>query len=248
VTAIPLRRLTSRGIAAFSEILDTTATTGTVPAARVDELIADPNLTEVVGSDAQIVPAAHKSRRSLGIAVHDALADLDLDTIEADNGLFAWLALVHLNHLVYRRADGSAVPGARARWIRDHRFTRYYRHIIWGPWAVVRAHRGDLDAANVVLCTPPARPGDLVEQLTSRMHLLTNPAVLGVATRMYVNPDTGTHRPGAAAKDTARPGTNRRYIEVLNTLELTWHLSSLEADDLANLLPPEFELWLNRAA
>ena len=88
-----------------------------------------------------------------------------------------------------------------------------------------------------LLANPPHQPGDIAEQLASRQELVTNPSVMEVATRLYINPETGRPKRGAAGRG---PGSARRLAAVLNQLDLTWDLYGLDPDKLLDLLPEEF--------
>jgi hypothetical protein len=77
----------------------------------------------------------------------------------------------------------------------------------------------------------------LVEQLASRQQIVTNPAIMQTATSYFVDPVTGQQRRSANSKG---PGGARRFVDVLNQFDVTWDLSSLPADSLRAMLPPEF--------
>jgi hypothetical protein len=77
----------------------------------------------------------------------------------------------------------------------------------------------------------------LVEQLASRQQIVTNPAIMRTATNYFVDPATGQQRRSANRKGA---GGARRFVDVLNQFDVTWDLSSLSADGLRAMLPPEF--------
>jgi hypothetical protein len=83
-------------------------------------------------------------------------------------------------------------------------------------------------------------PGDVVEQLASRQDLVRARGVMEATTRLYVDEKQALKR-GAASKD--KPATARRLANVLGQLDLTYDLQSLEADEVLDLLPEEFDLF-----
>jgi hypothetical protein len=87
------------------------------------------------------------------------------------------------------------------------------------------------------LCQRPGSPGDLVEQLASRQQIISNAAIMQVATDWFVDPETGRQN-GYANRRGA--GGALRFIRVLNQLDVTWDLSMMTAAGLRDLLPPEF--------
>ena len=157
----------------------------------------------------------------------------------ADAGLWAWLALYFFDQLCPAQGKGGRRVGARVRWIPAvGNFRRYYRHLVAGPVGVFRAHRGNPEAARVLLCTPPHQPGEVVEQLTSRQELVRNPAVVGAATLLYFDSETGGVKRGAAGRG---PGSARRLADVLNQLDVTWDLHAMTAEGVLAMLPSEFD-------
>jgi hypothetical protein len=64
-------------------------------------------------------------------------------------------------------------------------YQKFYRHLLVGPFLIVRAHRDAPDRAIAMLCNPLWKPGEIAEQLASRKELVTNRAVAEVATRLY---------------------------------------------------------------
>ena len=140
---------------------------------------------------------------------------------------------------------GHRKPGETARHIPDAaNFQRYYRHLLAGPWRIVRTHRDAPDRALAVLCQPLHKPGDIVEQLASRQELVTNRAFIAAATRLYVDATTQQPRSGSGGKTRGAP---RRLADFCNQLDVTWDLYAMEAGELIEKLPKEFDRF-RRAA
>ena len=89
-----------------------------------------------------------------------------------------------------------------------------------------------------VLATPVDRPGDVVEQLTSRQDMVRSREIMTAATKLYFDRDTGKLKRGAASKEN---GSARRLADILLQLDLNWDIMEMPADDLIALLPPEFD-------
>ena len=92
-----------------------------------------------------------------------------------------------------------------------------------------------------MLCQPLDSPGDVVEQLASRQELVTNPGIIGLVTKLYVDMDTKRPKRGAGGKG---GGSARRLSDVLEQFDLTWDLYAASADELVNVMPREFERFL----
>ena len=107
-----------------------------------------------------------------------------------------------------------------------------------GPYGIYRAHRDHPERALALLCQHPGRPGELVEQLASRQQVVTNSAIVGTATRLFVDSGTRKLRKNSGGKGKGSP---RRLVAVLDQFDVTWDLSSLTELELADMLPEEFK-------
>jgi hypothetical protein len=84
--------------------------------------------------------------------------------------------------------------------------------------------------------------GDIWEQLASRQEIITNLGILGTATLLYL--DTKKDRPKRGAASTKRkPGTLRRFVDLIQQLDLTYDLYSMQPTEILGLLPAEFDGW-----
>jgi len=234
-----LRRLNEHGLAMFGEFLDslTTATPQPYPAV----LPADPEASEEVRPSIEIESRTFGSRMEAAKYLHERLSDSGISGLESDRGLWAWLALFYFEELCPLRS-GRRAPGARARWIPEvSDYRRYYRHLLAGPYRIYRAHRANPTRALALLCGPLDRPGDIVEQFASRQKLVTNAAVMEVASALYVEPSTQKAKRGAGGRAAGSP---RRLTDVLGQFDVTWDLYALPAHDLLRMLPREFSRFM----
>lgn len=119
---------------------------------------------------------------------------------------------------------------------------RFYRHLLLGPFLIVRAHKDEPERALAFLKQPLWKPGDVVEQLASRKELVTNHAVAEAATRLYYDREAGAFKRGHSSKVKGGP---RRLANLLNQLDLTWYLYGMTADEILALLPKEFDRFRN---
>lgn len=232
-----LRRFTEPGLKAYKQAL------AEIRAERADSLPArlleSPDHTETVSSIA-ILPKAYATRLDLAEAVCAVLDEAGLTTESmADLGLWGWLSAAHFDSVCPTAADGSRNPGADYRYVPTTNFRHFYRHLVRGPVRIYRLYERELSVARILLCQHPSTPGDFVEQLAARQERVTNPAVLGAATKLYFDEATMLPKRGAAATN-RRPGTLRRFIDVLDQLDLTYDLYGMTTDQLLTLLPAEF--------
>ena len=231
-----LRRLNAEGLRQFADYLAALKTTPALPPPV--ELLTDAGTSEEAAAVAA-VPQSFTTRLEAGRWLHDLIERAALPDSARDKGLWAWLSLLHFDTVCPPDGHGHRKPGEAARHIPDvANFQRYYRHLLAGPWRIIRAHRNEPTCALVALCQPPHTPGDLVEQLASRQELVTNRAFMSAATALYVDPATQQPKRGAGGKNR---GTARRLADMCNQFDVTWDLYAMEAGELLTKLPREFQ-------
>jgi hypothetical protein len=231
-----LRRLNDAGIAVFQRFLDSFTTDEPHP--YPEAILSDPAWSEAVEPDVILERREFSSRLQLAQYLHDQFEAAGFRPSLMDRGLWAWIACLLFPVICPVDRNGKLDPGRSARWIPETTdWRRYYRHLVAGPYRIFLAHRDDPTRALAVLCQKPGRPGDLVEQLASRQEIVTNPAIISIATECFVDPVTGRPRPSASRKGAGGP---RRFVGVLDQFDLTWDLSLVPRELLLNMLPREF--------
>lgn len=159
--------------------------------------------------------------------------------VERDVGLWAWLSLLYFDQLCPKDRAGKRKVGEQARYIPvPNAFQKFYRHLLLGPFLIYRAHANDPSCARVMLANPVSAPGDIVEQLASRQELVTNRAVVAVATALYVDSASGQLKRGSGGKGSGSP---RRLADFVNQVDLTYDLYAMTPNELLGLLPKEFD-------
>ena len=229
------RRLTDMGIARFAEFLDSLSSEQPLP---YPEDVLEHDEAAVALDSIEIEDMEFENRFTAAAYLDRCFADPRLQGIEGDKGLWAWLSLFYFHQLCKTDDEGRYRPGEMARWIPENdNFRKYYRHLLRGPFSIYRAHRDDPTRALALLCGPLQEPGDVVEQLSARQELVTNPVVMNVATTLYYDPEKKSLRRGAAGRG---PGSARRLADLFNQLDVTWDLYGMTSNELLMLLPHEF--------
>lgn len=231
-----LRRFTESGLRAFEDFLDSCTTDTPLP--YPESALTDPMQSEPANAGVGLERLPFTSRFALAEYLDGRFDTANFHPQRNDAGLWAWLACFFFPEICTKSSAGKWKPGSIVRWIpRSNDFRRYYRHLIAGPHAIYRAHRDDPQRAMAALCQRPGSPGDLVEQLASRQQIITNPAIMQVASDLFVDTTTGKQNRRANSK---KAGGARRFIDVLAQFDVTWDLSMMSADGLHALLPAEF--------
>ena len=232
-----LNRLTASGISIFQRFLDSCNSDAVLP--WPESILSDPAHSEHVEAEVLLERRSFTTRFELAEYLNNRFESAGFRPPRADGGLWAWIACFYFNEIC-PKSRGVLQPGSAPRWIpQSSDWRRYYRHLVAGPYGIYRAHRDAPMRAFAVLCQRPGRPGDLVEQLASRQQIVTNPAIMQVATNWFVDASTGQQRRNANSKGAGGP---RRFIDVLNQFDLTWDLSMLRPEELSARLPPEFRI------
>ena len=236
-----LRQLNDAGIEDFGTFLDRLKEEPTATAPT--EILVDPEKTELFAYSVEVEDRPFSTRFDAAKYLYERFVDAGVSDIDLGKGVWAWLTLFWFDRI--RPAAGKYPrnwPGERARWIpalTDRR--KFYRHVLAGPWRAYRFHRDNPERARVLLCGQLHKPGEVSEQILSRQELVTNRGLVELATRMYFDPVLGKLRRGAATKTR---GSARRYAEVINQFDVTWDLYAMSADEIAALLPVEFNRFL----
>ncbi len=232
-----LHRFNSDGVSAFATYRTRLALEPTLPPPV--EILDDPALSEVVPGNVDVVKRSFSNRLEAGRSLNDLLTAARVESPERDKGLWTWLTLFYFDEVCPADGNGRRNVRAEERLIAlVDNYQRFYRHLLLGPYLIVRAHHDNPERAMAMLCNPVWEPGEIVGQLASRKELVTNRGVTEAATKLYYDPGKGSFKRGAGSD---RRGGARRLADLLNQLDLTFYLYGMNADELLALLPKEFD-------
>lgn len=158
-------------------------------------------------------------------------------------GEWSWLSL-QLFEMLCPETDGRRKVREDARYLLlPEDFRKAHRHLLAGPFLLFMAHQNHPNAIKGLLATRPDAPGEIYEQLASRKFLITSLAVVSVVTRLYLDDSKGGLKRGAGGDGA---GTPRRLGDVLQQFDKTYDLQAMTPENLAELLPKEFDRFLGR--
>lgn len=230
-----LRLLSPPGVMRFrSYIRGLTAGTAQAPPVY---LLADPAFTEQATARVRIDDAGWEGRLELARWLDRRLNPLTPAELEHE-GLWSWLSLRLFDRLCPQAPDGTRVPGRDYRFIPSPDYRHRYRHLVRAPFELFRRHG---ERARVFLGADLARHGDVMEQVASRIEFVENPGIVEALDLLYFDNAAGALKRGATNR--ARPGTLRRFVSVIQQLDLTYDLFSMSGPAILALLPPEFDEW-----
>lgn len=233
-----LSRFNRQGLVAFSGFLEEVR-----EGRRSDTpngMLVDPALTETISDSEEISrDRVFDTRLQMALYLDPILNNVfDGDDMN-ETGVWAWLSAAFFDTVCPEDDSGIRRPGRDYRHIPSEDWRHFYRHLIRGPIRIYRLFAQKPENALIVLCQHPAAPGEFVEQLAARQERITNPGIIEAANRLYFDGEIGKPRRGSAP-NWPKPGTLRRFGQLLDQLDLTYDLYSMSADDLLELLPGEF--------
>lgn len=203
------------------------------------ELLEDAAYSHELPADVTVEIGSFTDR--LGIAKHlnERLAPLGREIADTDTGLWAWLSLVYFDQLCPAAANGTRRPGKDYRHIPAFGYRHRHRHLLLGPFQIFRRH-GEL--ATLLLTGPLHSESSIYHEIASRQDLIANKGVLQAAAALYLDPRRRRPKPGAQGSH-RHPGTIRRFVRILQQLDLTYDIHGLSGEQVLGLLPSEFDAW-----
>ena len=232
-----LRRFNGDGVSAFATYRARLALEPNLPPPVL--LLEDPAFTELVPNEVEVPKRSFETRLDAGRFLSELLEHSGVAVPERDRGLWTWLTLFYFDEVCPADGNGNRDPQDEARLLPlldNHQ--RFYRHLLLGPFLIVRAHRDNPERAIAMLCSSLWKPGEIVEQLASRKELVTNRGVTELASQLYYDPAKKSFKRGAGSNVR---GAARRSAALLNQLDLTFYLYGMSAEELLALLPKEFD-------
>lgn len=231
-----IRRFNEEGILRFSEYLEALRDE---PAKKPPYyLLEDHECSVRLEASIGIDKRKFSSRFDAAKYLYGLLDGSGIRDVERDRGLWTWLSLFFFDEICPPDGNGERKLMEIVRYIPViSDFRKYYRHLLAGPYRIYAAHKDNPSRALALLCNPLNRPGDIVEQLASRQELVTNKAIVEAATELYFDRRRKRPKSGSQSKG---PGTARRFADIVNQLDVTWDLYSMEASEVLSLLPEEF--------
>jgi hypothetical protein len=235
-----LHRFNENGLNRFGQFLD--ALMGDPSFGIPGELLTHPACAEVVPPGIDIELRQFSDRMEAARYLDEILSDVTDRDIPRDAGLWAWLTLYYFDQLCPADTEGNRKLGAqRATWIPQTDIgRRFYRHALLGPYLAYRAHRDLPERGRVLLADPLRTTTSEAFRLFIETPFINMAAPVELATKFYFNSETKKLRRGAGTKGA---GGLRRFLSVLQQLDLTFDIHSLSVDGLRMHLPKEFDKW-----
>ena len=235
IKALVLRRFTNFGLQELERVL-LQDSKGNAPDFAALSLRED--LTELISANPDVLPQNFANRWECGKYFHDLIeskrAAIGSDP-ETDRGLWTWLAITWFEYL--KKPQGGDWP--RERWVLSLSYSRYYKHLLAGPWIVYRKYSENPEFCKVLLLPEITSPGhDISEHFLCKYELVNSPGFVAVASKLYMRADGKGYKKGVQGNG---KGSIKRLRLYTGQLELTYDLMSLSLEQNLKLLPEEFD-------
>jgi hypothetical protein len=245
MTRLLIRKLTPDGLLEFSRLLGDIRA-GTITKldykVHIEPIALGPRWTQTLPGKSLFIDLDHQfaTRFELAGHLHPILTQLNVVDLLMERGLWEWLSLAWLEQLAQNKS-GKLMVGANERYLVVEKWKRY-RHLVLGPYAIYHQYRNNPADALCVLYTKPAQPGEIVGQLGAKLSIVQSRAVVSAATKLYMS--GSTPRRGAGGSGSGSP---RRLNAVIEQLDRTFDLQSMDPSEFLELLPEEFDSWKTKA-
>lgn len=161
------------------------------------------------------------------------------ESILGENGLWTWLAYIWFDRLAPVNNNGARDIKEDAKYICSSDYRDYYRHFIAGPYSIYSLHGSE--GSRIFLSSPVHEHNDFIEQFASRQFIISHRNIVDAISRLYF--DNTRLMPKRGAQSRERKGNIRRFVKVIQQLELTYDIYSLTPEQILDLLPEEFAEW-----
>jgi hypothetical protein len=187
-----------------------------------------------------------ENRWQLGLWLYQRLHNtVDERLLLREPGIWTWIAFFLFDTISPLRGAGRKVSENAKYILSQGDYRKSYRHLISGPYFMIRAHIDRPFVLRGILATPPDSPGEFYEQLASRKQIVTSQGAMATAMKLYWDDAKQRSRRGAAGSG---PGSARRFASVLMQYDVTFDLYALESEALISMLPKEFSKFLIAAS
>jgi hypothetical protein len=232
-----VRTLNNQGIHKFKEYLSNLrqGSKGAPPA----ELLQSNTFSAEFKSEIEIENRPFSGKLEMAMYLYERFQVLPHPQVDQDVGLCSWLSVYYFDLLCPENNLGKRTPGRDYRYVLDLHFRVYRYHMLLGPYTTYKLHGA---GAPLLLYGSLHETGRFYLELSARQAFITNRGIIEAANLLYFDVTKGGPKRGAAV--TARkPGALIGFIDVVQQLDLTYDLYSMNGEEVISLLPSEFDEW-----
>ena len=181
------------------------------------------------------------NRREAGQYLADRFGPLSGRSVADNAYLWSWLGVFYLEGIVQHKTNRLREYAEHAYLLDPNRQgqlnSRHRLKLAYEIWI----HHGE--AAWFMLNEPVSSLGHFTHRLASAIEIFRSEGIIELAHVLYADKSTGRLRNNILGTEKASipPGSLPRFIDVLNQLSMTYDVYGMEAEQLLQLLPVEFD-------
>ena len=216
----------------------------------LDELLGDPANVTPIYPEVRVQRRPFANRREAGEYLQSRLSPLGIGRIAGNHPLWSWLGMFFLEQASARDRSGIIRPSpSDAAYILDPQTQDAsdltgYRHRLMAAYETYIRHG---EKAWCMLDQEVHRLETFAMFMLGSSMLFNSVGIVELGHLLYTDKTARRYKRGFAGggKKLAGgvPGSLQRLIEVLNQLYMTYDVYGMTAEQLMNLLPPEFDSW-----
>lgn len=202
------------------------------------ELLTNPDCTRRAPGGAAVEARVFVTKFELAETLAPAIAAVRAARLPADNwpGLWDWLAAFYFDSICPPQPDRQRKLNDLVRYNFNPVWNRRYRHRVFGPVELFSRLGTN---SRLLIHGEPASLTDWEEQTASRYQISGNVGIAEALFRLYWDHAKQAPKKGAAP-NSKKPGTLRRFGDLVQQFDRTFDLLSIGSDAILNLLPKEF--------
>ncbi len=241
-----VRAFNQRGIEQFRAFLDRFQE-GDVSPNDSSRLVTNLELSSLVEPRVNIDIPALASKRRLAQTICEAFeksgySELPIRNSVQTQGMWTWLAAAAFRVIRSRRISmGRPKLNNYTYYILNPDFRHLRNHRVAAPARIYWLYRDRIADARMLLHGHASERPRTEYDLAETQRWLMNRELVSAATTLYFEPTSSGHKRGSLSDD--RPGTLRRFLVLMRQLEVTYDLQGMSANQIIDLLPPEFNRW-----
>ncbi len=203
-----------------------------------DGLLTNPDFTRRAHARAAVEPHIFTSKFEFAEALAPSVMTIREARLPADYwpGLWDWLAAFHFDSICPAGVGGKRKLNDPVRYSLSSAWNRKYRHRVFGP---VELYSRLGNSSRLLIHGEPASLTDWEEQTASRYQISGNKGIADALYRLYWDHSKNAPKRGAAP-NSKKPGTLRRFGDLVQQFDRTFDLLSIGSDSILDLLPKEF--------
>lgn len=238
-----VRQLTKEGIDAFRDYIEATRRDEDRGPAPFHLLYRSP-YSESLEQEIEIDNQQFYTKYEAAVYFSKVFENSDQDEISYNGGLWSWIGLYYLDELVESKS-GKKILNAPNNYIleveRGQLNWREYRyHLLTTPFYIYRHHG---EESRMLLTGSVGSRKELTWEIGARQQFVRSREFITLVNKLYED-ENGNTKPGVT--DRTKPGGLQRLITVFQQLELTYDIFNMPCDKMIELLPPEFDAWLDK--